>query len=56
LARLVIMGLIVFAAVCLAFGAVGVGIGIGMLAGIAVLLYLRRRRTWVELGQIPGSD
>ncbi|MGH9081699.1 MAG: hypothetical protein ACRDYE_16755 [Acidimicrobiales bacterium] len=48
------VGLIVLATVCIAFGAVGVAIGIGLVIGIAALLYPRRRRTLSELGRLPA--
>jgi hypothetical protein len=55
-ARLSVVGLIVVAAVCLAFGAVGVGVGLGVLAGLGVLIYLHQRRKWAGLGRVPGAE
>jgi hypothetical protein len=51
---MIVVGFIVLAAVSLAFGAVGVGVGIGVLTGMAALVYLRRRRSLSQLGGIPG--
>lgn len=45
-ARLVLAGLVVAGAVCLAFGAVGVVIGAVVLAAAGVGIYLRRTRRW----------
>jgi len=53
--RLTAVGLLVLAAVCLAFGAVGIGVGIGALTGIAVLIYVQRRRRWSEMSRIPSA-
>jgi hypothetical protein len=52
--RLTVVGSIVLAAVCLAFGSVGVAAGIGVLTGMAVVIHLRRRRKWSEPGPMPG--
>jgi hypothetical protein len=53
MSRLVFTGLVVLAAVCLAFGAVGIGVGVVLLAGVGVLIYLDRRRQGTEFAQLP---
>jgi hypothetical protein len=53
MARLAFIGLVVLAAVCLAFGPVGIGIGVVLLAGVGVLISLHRRRQWREAGRLP---
>ena len=44
--RLVVFGVVVFAAACFAFGAIGVGIGVAVFTGLVALLGLQRRRRW----------
>jgi ABC-type tungstate transport system substrate-binding protein len=44
--RISLVGLAVLAAACLAFGAVGIGIGVAVLIGGGALAYVRRRRRW----------
>lgn len=46
LARISFVGLVVFVAMCLAFGAVGIGIGVAVLIGGGALEYVRRKRRW----------
>jgi len=48
--RVVVAGSIVFAAVCAAFGAVGIGVGILVVVGGAVILHFERRRRWRQQG------
>jgi hypothetical protein len=43
-ARFIVTGVVVFAAVCIAFGGVGIGVGVVVLAGVGVLLHLERKR------------
>ncbi len=45
-----VTGLIVIAAVCAAFGAVGIGIGIAVVVGGAVFFFVERRRRWSRRG------
>jgi O-antigen ligase len=59
--RIVALGVfaavIVFAAVCVSFGAVGLGSGVVVLFGVAALVRQQRRRRMSGLGQIPdGPD
>jgi Na+/melibiose symporter-like transporter len=55
-ARVIVTGCIVLVAVCFALGAVGIGIGIVVLAGIAVLVHFERQRRWRALGRPEGPD
>ena len=51
--RLLVAGSIVFAAVCAAFGAVGIGIGIVVVVAGAVIFHFERRRRWKQQGATP---
>jgi anti-sigma factor RsiW len=56
-ARLAVAGLVVFAAVCVAYGAVGVGVGAVILVGAAVFVRIERRRRHSTPGRLPhGPD
>jgi O-antigen/teichoic acid export membrane protein len=54
-ARAVIAGLIVLVAASFAFGAVGLGIGTGVLAGLAVWVFVHRRRRWSKVARLPDA-
>jgi hypothetical protein len=53
--RLAVAGAIVFAAVCAAFGAVGIGIGIVVVVAGAVVFHFERRRRWRHQGGTPDT-
>jgi hypothetical protein len=53
--RVMVTGLIVFAAVCAAFGAVGIGIGIAVLVTGGVVLYFEGRRRWRHKGGVADK-
>ncbi len=46
LARIALVGFVALAAVCLAFGAVGVAVGAAVLVGVAGMVRSRRLRRW----------
>jgi 4-hydroxybenzoate polyprenyltransferase len=54
-ARLAFVGLVVLVAVCFALGAVGIAVGCLVLAAIAVVVQLERRRRWRQRGRLPGT-
>ena len=55
MARMAFTGLIVLVAVSLAFGPVGIGLGVALVAGIGVLIHLARRRQSFEFGRLPDG-
>jgi hypothetical protein len=49
-------GLVVFGAVCVSFGAVGIGIGAGILFGVAALVFYERRKRLNEFIRRPDRS
>jgi hypothetical protein len=53
--RVMVTGVIVVAAVCAAFGAVGIGVGIVVVVAGAVVVHFERRRRWRNQGVGPDQ-